>query len=31
MASFTSYAYRVARLSASGRAIRRTVQTGNPS
>jgi hypothetical protein len=31
MASFTSYADRLARLSASGRAIRRTVQTGDPS
>lgn len=31
MASFTSYAYRAARLSASGRAVRRTVETGSPS
>jgi hypothetical protein len=31
MASFTSYAYRAARLSASGRAVRRAVETGDPS
>jgi hypothetical protein len=28
--SFTSMMYRAARLSASGRAVRRSVQTGNP-
>ena len=31
MASFTSYAYRLARLSASARAVRRTVETGDPA
>lgn len=31
MASFTSLAYRAARLSASGRAVRRTVTTRDPS
>lgn len=30
MATFTSLLYRAARLSASGRAVRRSVQTGNP-
>jgi hypothetical protein len=31
MASFTSAVYRAARLSASARAVRRSVQTGDPS
>jgi type IV secretory pathway TrbF-like protein len=30
MATFTSMLYRAARLSASGRAVRRSVQTGSP-